>query len=119
MTNIKDQLLNVAVITVSSLVLLTYCNPAPAQGLRDPLSMYLPITDPYYTRYPFQTPSQASRQLNADREMRRNTEAVTDAIGEAQRRSDAAADARDFQRRLEPSSSLPASPFTTTDPRFR
>lgn len=102
MTNVKDQTLSVAVIVVSTLVLLTYCNPAPAQGLRDPFSTRLPVpADPYYTQYPFQTPSQAGRQLADDRQQRRNIEAITDATAEAQRRSDAAADARDFQRRLE------------------
>ena len=60
-----------------------------------------PAADPYYKQYPFQTPSQASRQLDADRRQRQNTEAVTDAIMESQRRSEAAADARDFQRRLD------------------
>lgn len=102
MTNVKDQTLSVAVIVVSTLVLLTYCNPAPAEGLRDPFSTRLPVpADPYYTQYPFQTPSQAGRQLADDRQQRRNIEAITDATAEAQRRSDAAADARDFQRRLE------------------
>ena len=102
MTNMKDQVLNVAVISVSLLVLLTYCNPAPAQWLRDPFSTRLPVpADPYYTQYPFQTPNQASRQLDADQRQRRNIEAITDATFEAQRRSDAAADLRDFQRRLE------------------
>lgn len=102
MINMKDQVLNVAVISVSLLALLTYCNPAPAQGLHDPFSTRpAPVADPYYNQYPFQTPSQASRQLDADRRQRQNTEAITDAIMESQRRSEAAADARDFQRRLE------------------
>ena len=102
MINAKTQVTNVILISAAALVLLTYCNPAPAQGLRDPFSTRLPVpADPYYTQYPFQTPSQASRQLDADQRQRRNIEAITDATAEAQRRSDAAADARDFQRRLE------------------
>ena len=102
MTNVKDQLTNVTVLTAAMLLMLGYCNPAPAQGLRDPFSTRLPVpADPYYTQYPFQTPSQAGRQLADDRQQRRNIEAITDATAEAQRRSDAAADARDFQRRLE------------------
>jgi hypothetical protein len=102
MINIKEQGLSIAAIIVSTLVLLTYCNPAPAEGLRDPFSTRLPVpADPYYTQYPFQTPNQASRQLDADQRQRRNIEAITDATAEAQRRSDAAADAREFQRRLE------------------
>lgn len=102
MKTLPEQALNVAVIGVSLLVLLTYCNPTPAQALRDPFSTRLSAPpDPYYTQYPFQTPSQAGRQLADDRQQRRNIEAITDATAEAQRRSDAAADARDFQRRLE------------------
>lgn len=102
MINAKTQLTNVAAIAAILLGLLAYCDPAPAQGLHDPFSMRLaPVTDPYYNQYPFQSPSQASRQLDADRRQRQNTEAVTDAIMESQRRSEAAADARDFQRRLE------------------
>lgn len=102
MINARTQITNVAVITVSLLGLLTYCNPAPAQSLHDPFSTHILVpADPYYTQYPFQTPSQVSRQLDADRRQRQNTEAITDAIMESQRRSEAAADARDFQRRLE------------------
>ena len=102
MKTLPEQMLNVAVVGVSSLVLLTYCNPAPAQDLRDPFSTRLSVpADPYYTQYPFQTPNQASRQLDADQRQRRNIEAINEATFEAQRRSDAAADLRDFQRRLE------------------
>lgn len=102
MIDAKTQITNVILLSAAALALLTYCNPAPAQSLRDPFSTHIPVpADPYYTQYPFQTPSQASRQLADDRQQRRNIEAITDATAEAQRRSDAAADARDFQRRLE------------------
>lgn len=102
MSNTKDNTLWFVVLVAILCVGLAYCNPAPAQSLRDPFGTTpVPARDPFYTTYPFQTPAQASRQLDYDRQQRRNTEAITDAIGEAQRRSDAAADARDFQRRLD------------------
>lgn len=78
------------------LLLLTYCTPAPAQELRDTMR-----PDPYYSRYPFQSPAQASRQLDAEREARRYQDRQLDAIDAAARRAEQAADQRDFQRRLD------------------
>ena len=77
-----------------------YCAPAPAQDLRDPYYNAL-RPDPYYGRYPFQSPAQASRQLDAEREARRYQDRQLDAIDAAARRVEQAADQRDFQRRLE------------------
>lgn len=78
------------------LLLLTYCAPAPAQELRDTMR-----PDPYYSRYPFQSPAQASRQLDAEREASRYQDRQLDAIDAAARRIEQAADQRDFQRRLD------------------
>ena len=77
-----------------------FCHPAPAQELRDPYSNAL-RPDPYYSSYPFQTPAQASRQLDAEREARRYQDRQLDAIDAAARRAEQAADQRDFQRRLD------------------
>lgn len=83
-----------------ALLTLSYCAPAPAQELRDPYYNAL-RPDPYYGRYPFQSPAQASRQLDAEREARRYQDRQLDAIDAAARRAEQAADQRDFQRRLE------------------
>lgn len=93
---------------------LGYCHPAPAQTLRDPyLDAMRPLRDPYYTAYPFQTPAQASRQLDADRHQRRRDEAQLDAIRSLQPEPYPA---------YVPAPSAPitgTNPFNTIDPRFR
>jgi hypothetical protein len=85
-----------AIVAVVCGFTLGFCHPAPAQELRDTMR-----PDPYYSRYPFQSPAQASRQLDADREARRYQDRQLDAIDAAARRAEQAADQRDFQRRLE------------------
>ena len=90
MTKIKG-VPELVAIGAMALALLSHCTPAPAQTLRDP----------FYTTYPFQTPAQASRQLDAEREARRYQDRQLDAIDAAARRIEQAADQRDFQRRLD------------------
>ena len=90
MTKIKG-IPELIILTAAGLALLSHCTPAPAQTLRDP----------FYTTYPFQTPAQASRQLNAERDARRYQERQLDAIEAAARRVEEAAERREFQRRLE------------------
>ena len=99
MTKIKG-IPELIILTAASLALLSHCTPAPAQTLRDPYYNAL-RPDPYYSRYPFQSPAQASRQLDAEREARRYQDRQLDAIDAAARRAEEAADRRDFQRRLE------------------
>lgn len=99
MTKIKG-IPELIILTAAGLALLSHCTPAPAQTLRDPYYNTL-RPDPYYGRYPFQSPAQASRQLDAEREARRYQDRQLDAIDAAARRAEQAADQRDFQRRLE------------------
>lgn len=48
-----------------------FCAPPPAHAEpRDPYRQ-VPARDPYYTRYPFQTPSQIGRQLHDEAAERR------------------------------------------------
>lgn len=94
---------NWGAVTLAALAIgfaIGYSAPAPAQELRDPYYNAL-RPDPYYNRYPFQSPAQASRQLDAEREARRYQDRQLDAIDAAARRAEQAADQRDFQRRLE------------------
>jgi hypothetical protein len=97
-----SQLTSLSIVAALSLLLLGYCSPVPAQGLRDPFStIVVPARDPFYTQYPFQTPAQASRELDARTYRARELDAITSSIDNAQRRSEDAAWQRDFQRRLE------------------
>lgn len=102
MNNMPSQVFNTTVIAAVLALLLGYCNPAPAQGLRDPFSTTVaPARDPFYNAYPFQTPAQASRELDARTYRDRELNAITSSINDAARRSEDAADQREFQRRLE------------------
>ena len=110
--NLMSQLTSFTIVTAASLLLLGYCSPVPAQGLRDP----------FYTSYPFQTPAQASRELSARTYRQRELDTITDSIDAAQRRSEDAAWQRDFQQRLDKSSegsTRSSNPFTSTPEMFK